>query len=300
MPANLAGMSWGWSFASGRAAVRGGVIALSLVACASNDLKNGAPAATDGGGGNADATTPPQDSGPPPPPVDSGNGDENPVETACTAAPFVNFAATLSVVAAGDAIGPANGASVQFTSCPGFQVAASADGKIFTKITKGIALSPFYAAAPAALTTVGAEIPATTDVDVTALLIAQSESVAPNSVIPEYDGKTPTILLEIVAEGTTAPCNAVDGVAITATGHQEMVAHYMKTGWPADKTVASNSASSGKYAFFSGVQLDAGAAFVSLEGAKNGCQVKLVTAAQTGRFMLVQSAITVGRATVTN
>jgi hypothetical protein len=249
-------------------------------------LDSGGPGA-DGGG--ADTSQPP--------PADSGpiNGDENPPASACTAPPFVNFATTVSEFGGTYTIGPAAGATVQFSSCAGFEITAGSDGKALTKITKGIALSPIYAAAPAAVSEIGAEIPATSDVDITALLIQQSAI----DRIPQYDGTAPTILLQIVAEGT-APCDAVSGVTIAATGHPEMVAHYMNATWPTDKTVGSNTQSVGPYAFFSGVVFDGGSKIVSLTGTKTGCQVKLVTASQTGRFALVPSSITFGRATVTN
>src|SRR4051812_34735831 len=88
LPANLRRMTWGrwWVLAAPMAAA-------AFAACASNDLKNGASdfdaGPLEGGPAGGD------DSGAPPPPVDSGsgNGDENPPATACTAPPFVNFAA---------------------------------------------------------------------------------------------------------------------------------------------------------------------------------------------------------------
>src|SRR5690348_14673736 len=100
-------MTWGRSWAAA-------IAASALAACASNDLKNGTVTGSDGGDdGSASAI----DSGNPGPPVDSGspgNGDENPPATACTAPPFVNFAATVSLLGSGGAIAPAAGATVQF------------------------------------------------------------------------------------------------------------------------------------------------------------------------------------------
>src|SRR6185437_15826464 len=207
------------------------IAAIALAACSSNSLQNGSTPGDDGGGDDGSASS--DDSGSAPP-VDSGkpgSGDENPIETACTAPPFVNFHSVVSMVGA-SGIAPLAGATVQFTTCVGFQITTAADGTALTQITKGLPVSPIYAAAPQAISAVGAEIPASTDVDIDALLVAQSAQ----GVVPQYDGKTPTILLHLVAEGTGA-CAQVDGVTIAATGHPEMVAHYMKAGWPQDTTV---------------------------------------------------------------
>ncbi len=102
-------------------------------------------------------------------------------------------------------------------------------------------------------------------------------------------------MISLAATGT-APCNSISGVTFAATGHPEAVVSYASATWPVDPSVTTtpNGAS---YAFVSG--LPSGAK-VAIAGAKTGCTVQIAGAAQTGSFLLVANAVSVGVATVEN
>jgi hypothetical protein len=137
-------------------------------------------------------------------------------------------------------------------------------------------------------------VPADVDVETSPLLIAANASDA----IPSYDPNQPMIAIEIVPDAAaTAPCDQIGGVKLAVTGHSEAVPRYMSTQWPIDRNVASTTGSVGPRAFIGGVT---GASKVQVTGTKAGCQVKLVTASQTGNFLLLAGALSVGRATITN
>jgi hypothetical protein len=158
-------------------------------------------------------------------------------------------------------------------------------------VTKGVAYSPLYSST-GTISAVGAEVPGTADVETAPQLVDANASDA----VPGYGANLPFVAIDIVAEGTS-PCDKVDGVTLAVTGHPEATASYMNAAWPVDRNVASTTASVGQRAFVSGI---VGATKVSVTGTKAGCSVKLVTASQTGNFVLLGGALSVGKATVTN
>jgi hypothetical protein len=275
------------------------VAACSAVAACSNGAVStqGPLPGLDGG---TDATSSPLTDGATPPGQDANGtvnpGDTGPRATACTAAPFVNFSGTLTSLALSGATQPLAGAAIGFSTCPGFDLTTNAAGSASTQITEGIPVSPIYSAGPTILGTIGAEIPATADVSETVTMFAFD--VSPS--IPGFEkdgGNAATIAISLVADpAATAPCTDVTGVTLAVTGHAEAIVSYATTAWPGDKTVTTTS-STGPYVFINGVT---GATRVALTGAKTGCTVKLVTASQTGSFVLVPGSVTVGTATVGN
>jgi hypothetical protein len=250
--------------------------------------------------GGLDATSPPPTDGAPPPP-DDANGMNNPgdtgtKETACTAGPFFAFAATLTALDVSGATQPLAGAKIGFTTCPGFLLTTDQAGKAATQITQGLALSPIYSGGASLISSIGAEIPATADTSTTATLFGLDVA----SAIPGFvqdGGNAATIAISLQADpAATAPCNDTSGVTLAVTGHTEASVSYANPGWPANPSVTT-TASTGPYVFVGGIQ---GATKVAVTGAKSGCTVTLVSAAQTGKFLLVPASVTVGVATLSN
>jgi hypothetical protein len=215
--------------------------------------------------------------------------------TSCTAAPFVGFAATVATIDLSGGPTPLAGGTIGFTTCAGFALTTDSAGKASTQITEGLPLSPIFSAGTTVIDAVGAEIPATTDVAVTPTLFARA--VAP--VIPGFvqdGGNAPTIVLAFAVAGTSAPCNDGSGVTFAVTGAPAAVVSYGSAQWPVDPTVTATPNGAG-YVFVSG--LAAGTKAI-VTGAKAGCTVEVASATQTGSFLLVAGAVTVGVATLTN
>jgi hypothetical protein len=239
----------------------------------------------------SDASTPPSDSGGT---VTPDDGDIK--ATACTAAPFVDFTATLTALDVSGSTQPLAGAKVGFSTCTGFYVTTGATGSVSTQLTQGIPASPFYNDGTTTIGAIGAEIPATGNVAPAVTLF--NYDVTPS--IPGFQqdgGNQATIAIVIqVDPAATAPCNTVSGVTLSVTGHPEAVVSYASTGWPGDTAVTTTS-STAPYAFINGVT---GGGKVAVTGAMSGCSVKLVTESQTGNFQLLSGSVTIGLATVTN
>jgi hypothetical protein len=269
------------------------VVGAFALACGSSTLQNGT--VPDGGIGAGDGAT--GDDGATPgsdaatdasstPDADSGDR-----LTTCIAPPFVAFSTTLTALAATGVTRPLAGAQVGFSSCAGFYLTSDANGQASTQVTKGIAYTPFYSL-NGEISVVGAEVPGAVDATTSPLLIDSNA----NAVIPSYDPNASELTIELDAEGTP-PCDSVAGVALTVTSHPEATVSYMGPTWPTDTKVASKTVSVGRRAFITGI---AGASKVQLTGTKVGCTVKLVTASQTGNFVLVAGDLTEGIATITN
>ena len=275
------------------------VVAMGAAACSSNDNGGGGAAdAGDAGGDSSIATTP--DAGKTPVADASGTvtGDSSARATACTAAPFVGYSATITKLNSLAANAPLAGVQIGFSTCEGFELTTNGSGQASTQLTQGIATTPLYEAA-GVISALGAEIPA--NADVTTALTLFDDDLAPN--IPGFvlDGGGNAAIVEIVLAvdaAATSPCNATSGVTLTVTGHPEASVSYMGANWPTDTTVASTTASTdGARAFIGGIT---GATKVAIAGAKSGCSVKLVTGAQTGELALLAGSITIGTATITN
>jgi Fe-S cluster biogenesis protein NfuA len=209
----------------------------------------------------------------------------------------VSYNATVTELAANGTSAPLAGALVGFTTCEGFELTTNASGQAITQLTQGIPVTPIYDST-GAISALGAEIPATGDVTTTPALFAD----ALTTIVPGFaeDGGDAAIIEIVLAVDATAtsPCNATSGVTLTVTGHTEATVSYMGASWPSDTSVASTSASTdGDRAFIGGI---AGATSVKIAGTKSGCNVVLVTASQTGNFLLLPGSITIGVATITN
>jgi hypothetical protein len=269
---------------------------LVLPACSSSK-----PGATTTGplDASVDGGLPPQGDASMPPIVDSGHdahpGDENPPATACTAPPFVNFGATVSVVDLSVNVQPLSGVKVGFSSCPGYYVTTDSNGAASTQITQGIAVTPLFDDGTTIVGSIGAEIPATSDVALKVTLFAGPVAAAIPSFIDAGSPATLAVALEPDL-AATAPCNDVTGVTLSVTGHPEAVVTYAGPGWPAN-TNFSKASSTGTYAFIQGIT---GASSVGVTGTKSGCTVQFASAAQTGKFAVLSGTVTVGGATVTN
>jgi hypothetical protein len=282
------------------ALIAGIVTASWVVACSSN----GTTPILGGGDGGADASL---DAGSPGNGMDSStsqtdaNGMVSPdgdvKATACTAAPFVNFKATVTVLDLSGGTQPLAGALVGFSTCPGFYVTTDSTGTAATQITEGIPISPIYDDGTTTIGALGAEAPATTDVAPAVAVFAQN--VTPS--IPGFEqdgGNAPTIAILIAVDpGATAPCNDVTGVTLSVTGHTEAVVSYGNPSWPTNPAAPTTAPSTGPYVFINGIT---GASKVAVTGTKNGCTVDLVTASQTGSFLLFPGGVTLGVATITN
>jgi hypothetical protein len=271
-------------------------LALALIACSSNKATTPSEGPTDA---SVDATTPvhPADGGPAP--IDSGKGvdsaDPNPPATACTASPFVSFAAALSIVDLAGTTQALSGAKIGFSSCPGFYVTTDSTGAASTQLTEGIAVTPLFEDGPAIVGAIGAQLSAKSDASLAVTLFASD--VAP--FIPGFleAGSQATIAVVLQTDpSATAPCNDATGVTLAVTGHPEAVVSYGGPGWPSNPTVTTTS-STGTYVFINGVS---GAESVTVTGAKTGCTVQLATAPQTGTFPLLSGSVTIGTATVSN
>ena len=279
------------------AAVWGGAL---LAGCSSSKATPAPPTGPVDGGG-LDATAAPVTDGATPPPSDANGtittGDTGTRATACTGGPFVAFTGAVATLDVSGATQPLAGATIGFTSCAGFYITTDASGKASTQLTQGVALSPIYNGGPTFLATIGAELPATSDVSASATLFGLD--VAP--AIPGFQqdgGNAATIAISLQADpAATAPCSDVSGVTLTVTGHSEAVVSYANAGWPANPSATTTAPSTGPYVFLNGVQ---GAPKVAVTGSKSGCAVKLVSGSQTGSFLLVPGSVTVGVATVTN
>jgi hypothetical protein len=262
------------------------------VACTSS-TQSGTVPGVDGGPDGGVVVPPGPEGGAPVTDASPGNGDENPVETTCTAGPFVGFTADVTELHTNNTQLPVQGIQVGFTTCVGFHVATDANGHATSQMTKGLAYSPTYAGGDI-LGAVGAEVPGNADVHVTPLLIAQDDTAA----VPGYDSTAPTIAIHFVADpGAMGACQQIDGVSLQVTGHTEAVVNYMTTSWPTNPSPSSGTVSAGEYAFIVGIK---NASVVQVTGTKAGCHVAFVTSSQTGNFALLNGAITMGVATVTN
>jgi hypothetical protein len=224
------------------------------------------------------------------------NPDTGTKQTTCTQAPFFAFGGTLTALSASGAMQPLAGGRIGFSTCPGYWITTDASGKASTQITQNNPLSPIYSGGASYLSAIGAEVPATGDIAVSATIFGLD--VAP--VIPGFQadgGEAATIGVTLESDpAATAPCNDTSGVTLAVTGHPEAVVSYANPAWPATPGVTTTS-STGPYVFLNGIQ---GATKVVVTGAKTGCTVKLATATQTGNFLLVASSVTVGTATITN
>lgn len=266
-------------------------MALVLLACSSGSYQGpppedgGTPVVTDDAG---DAST--SDTGPVT--VDGSGGDDaNPRATACTSPPFVAFKAHLLEITDLGTTQPLAGGAIGFTTCAGFTLTTNAAGVAETRVTQGLAYSPFFSE-PTHISMIGAESPAASDADVTIAL----PRVTAAAVLPGYDKTKAMLQIVLVAKGT-APCDAVDGVALLVTGHPEAQVKYMSAGWPKDTAPAAGTSSIGSNVFFSGMS---GGVTVQVTGTKTGCTVTTVSSAQTGKFQLVNADVTVGTAIITN
>ena len=279
-----------------------GLVAMGLVVACSSSGRNGIP--SDGGGagsssssgGGNDASNG-QDSGGTADDGGGANDEGGTKETACVLPPFVGYSAALSVIGANGGTTSPQGIQVGFTTCTGFYVTTDSSGRASTQLTQNTAVTPFYTST-AILSMLGAEIPATADAAVT--LTAFQQNVL--GAVPGFaqDGGE-TALIEVVLAAdpsATGACASTSGVSLAVTGHSEATVSYMAAGWPTDTTVSSTVASAdGTRAFIRGI---VGASKVAVTGTKSGCTVSLVTASQTGNFVLLAGSITVGTATVTN
>ncbi len=267
-------------------------------ACSSND-SGGGGAADAGDAGIDSSIAPTPDAGQPPNADANGvvTGDSSTKATACTAAPFVGYAATVTTLSANGSTGPLAGAKIGFSTCEGFELTTSATGGATAKLTQGIAVTPLYEDT-GFISALGAEIPASGDVTEAVTLFNDDVT----GLIPgfAFDGGEAAIVEIVLAvdAAATAPCNVTSGVTLTVTGHSEASVSYMGAAWPTDHDVASTTASTdGTRAFIGGI---VGATKVAIAGTKSGCNVKLVTGAQTGEFALLAGSITIGTATITN
>src|ERR1700721_2226035 len=71
-----------------------------------------------------------------------------------SAAPSVSFAATLSTLDIHGTTVPLAGATIGFSTCPGFVITTDATGAASTQLTEGIALSPLYSGGPTVIAAV--------------------------------------------------------------------------------------------------------------------------------------------------
>jgi hypothetical protein len=225
------------------------------------------------------------------------NGEGGTKETACFLPPYVAYSATLSVLGANGGTTSPQGVRIGFSTCTGFEVTTDATGNASTQLTQGAPVTPFYTSS-AILSMLGAEIPATDNVAVT-LTAFQADVL---DAVPGFaqDGGEAALVEVVLAvdPSATGACASTSGVSLAVTGHPEATVSYMAAGWPTDTTVSSTVASAdGTRAFIGGI---VGASKVAITGAKSGCTVNLVTAAQTGSFALLAGSITVGTATITD
>jgi hypothetical protein len=274
-------------------------VAGSLVACSSSKETTPPPAGTAADAGS-DATTTPVPDGSTPTPVESGTADAskdpNPPATACTAPPFINFSTTLTLLDVSGSMEPLAGATVGFSSCPGFDVTTNTGGTAMAQLTQDISVSPIYGDGITALGSIGAEIPTTADVLQAVTIFASDVAPAiPGFQLDGGDAATIAILLQ-ADPAATAPCNAVAGATLSVTGHPEAVVSYANPGWPANPA-ATTAPSTGPYVFINGIT---GASKVAVTGTMAGCAVNLATATQTGNFAVTTGALTIGLATITN
>ena len=268
------------------------------IGCSSSDKgTTPPPGAGDAGGDSSVGTTPVDASAPDA--ADSG-GTVTPTDSGmraltCTAAPFVNFGATLSLQALSGSPTPIGGATVGFTTCPGFLLTSDGSGKVSTQITQGIPIIPIYSAT-GAVDGIGAEIPAGADVTESVALITHGAAAAVPGI--QDGGDAPVLEVTIVADAAaTGACADVTGVSLAVTGHTEAVTNYMSPNWPATAPPASTTSSAGPLVFISGIT---GASTVQLTGTKSGCKVSFTSASQTGKFPVLAGSITYGVATLQN
>jgi hypothetical protein len=275
---------------------------MGLVVACSSSGRNGVP--SDGGGpgsssssgGGTDASNV-EDSGGTPEDAGGASGEGGTKETACLLPPFVAYSAALSVLGANGGTTSPQGVQIGFTTCTGFYVTTDSTGHASTQLTQNTAVTPFYTSS-SILSMLGAEIPATADVAVT-LTAFQQDVLGAVPGFAQDGGEAALIEIVLAADpSATGACASTSGVSLAVTGHAEATVSYMAAGWPTDTTVSSTVASAdGTRAFIGGV---VGASKVAVTGTKSGCTVNLVTASQTGNFVLLGGSITVGTATVTN
>ena len=285
-----------WSSAAKRVARAAGAIVLVVpFGCSDNgpsthDLPSDGGDAIDGSSNGEASTGPAADSGTGP--SSDANTDDAPRATGCTAPPFVSFAGTVSEITSTLAVQPLGGATIGFTSCSGFVVTTDATGGASTQVTQNVAFSPLFSSG-STINAIGAELSGVGAADVRVTLPRADVS----DVIPEYDGAAPSFAIVLEANGQTAPCNAIDGVALAVTNHPEAVARYMAASWPSDKKPTTGAVSVGSYVFFTGLKTGL---TVEVTGTKAGCAISTLIGSQTGRFSLVSGLVTIGRAVVSD
>ncbi|HEY2515053.1 MAG TPA: hypothetical protein VGI39_29510 [Polyangiaceae bacterium] len=276
----------------------GGALLGSEIGCSSNN-KGTPPLPGPGDAGDDSSVTPPQDASTTPDASDSG-GSVTPTDSGmraltCTAAPFVNFGATVSLQAASGGPTPVSGATVGFTTCPGFLLTSDGSGKVSTQITQNVPIIPIYSAS-GAVDGIGAEIPAGADVNESVALITHGAAASVPGITD--GGDAPVLEITIAADpAATGACADVTGVSLSVTGHTEAVVNYMSPNWPTTPGPASTTSSAGPLVFISGIT---GASSVQLTGTKTGCAVSFASASQTGRFPVLTGSITYGVATLQN
>jgi hypothetical protein len=277
------------------------LVAMGLVVACSSSGRNGIP--SDGGGassssssGGTDASNV-EDSGGTADDGGGANDEGGTKETACVLPPFVAYSAALSVLGANGGTGSPQGIQIGFTTCTGFYVTTDSTGHASTQLTQNTAVTPFYTST-SILSMLGAETPATGDVAVT-LTAFQQDVLGAVPGFAQDGGEAALIEVVLAADpSATGACASTSGVSLAVTGHSEATVSYMAAAWPTDTTVSSTVASAdGTRAFIGGI---VGANKVAVTGTKSGCTVNLVTASQTGNFVLLAGSITVGTATVTN
>jgi hypothetical protein len=275
----------------------------ALCACSSNGGTTPVPVPDAGTGASIPdgSTSKSDDAGTTVADASEPSGDADQRATACTDPPYLPLTVTLNVLDVKGTLLPLAGATVGFSTCPGFDVTTDANGVASANISENVPVSPIYTDGVAILPAIGAEL-ATGGGDAGGSIGLFVELFAEDmaSAVPGFRGDAgdqATIAIELSPNSAaTGACAGVSGVTFAVTGHPEAIVSYTVNGWPSDPTLGTSS--SGAWVFVNGV---VGASRVAITATKPGCTVSLSEInSQSGSFLLVPESITYGVAGIDN
>jgi hypothetical protein len=291
-----------FALASGLAALCLGSFGCFVIACSSSS-DNSQPADTGPSGGDSTTDSGVGDSsksdGGDSTTNDDGDAGEVVAATTCGDPPYVHVVVHVYDYQSKT---PVANALLTTSICPGSTFVSDSTGTFDGQISKGLAFDPRLSADSYVTVRLGEE---KLDADFTIGVPMLPEALT--LILPDWSTTKPTSIAFIgnsaaldggvdASVDAADPCEAVDGISLTVTGHPEAKIVYFKSGAiPSPDSTLTATTSAG---FAEIANLPTTAAPYQVTGTKTGCSVTFATPPLTGNYSLENGVLTLATGVV--
>ena len=206
----------------------------------------------------------------------------------CGAPPYVTLGIVVRAASAGGEGAVVAGAKLTTSLCPGTLRLSGDDGVIRGRVSKGVPFFARFEAKSFAPTLISEQ---TFDADKDPIVAPLAPSFF-TALVPGYDATKAAIVVGVIKDGGSGPCDALDGVSLQVEGYPEAKVTY----FTADAIPAATSGTTTTVAGRAAITGLPDVPFVTLKGSKAGCAVTFLKAPYTGRAPLEAGFLTLAPA----